>query len=134
MQSTITMLTYGARTTYRNPEPHWYRDYWSDRIRRLLEASMRDRHLLPAERTLDVVFHEYMADVMGTVEQVYETAGIELTDRARAEIGTYVADHPRGKQGRVVYDLRRDFSVTPEELRAPFGSYLDRFPVRIEVT
>lgn len=133
VQSTITMLTYGARTTYRSPEPHWYRDYWSDRIRRLLEASVRDRHLLPGERTLDVVFHEYMADEMGTVQQVYDTAGIELNDTARAEIAAYIEAHPRGRDGKVVYDLRRDFDVSPEELREPFGFYLDRFPVRTEV-
>jgi hypothetical protein len=34
----------------------------------------------------------------------------------------------------VVYDLRRHFSTTPEEVRGRFGAYLDRFPVRIEVT
>lgn len=133
IQSTITMLTYGARTTYRTTRPEWYRDYWADRIHRLLDASLRDRHLLPEGRTMDVLFHEYMADEMGTVERVYETAGIELTDEARADIGAYVAAHPRGKEGRVVYDLEGDFGVTAAELRDPFGEYLDRFPIRIEV-
>lgn len=133
VQSTITMLCYGARTAYRSTRPEWYRDYWTDRIHRLLDASVRDRHLLPAGCTVDVLFHEYMADEMGTVERVYERAGIELTTRARAEIEAYRSAHPRGKEGRVVYDLRRDFGVTPEEVRAPFGFYLDRFPVRIEV-
>ncbi len=33
----------------------------------------------------------------------------------------------------MAYDLRRHFAVTPEEVRARFGSYLDRFPVRLEV-
>jgi hypothetical protein len=33
----------------------------------------------------------------------------------------------------VVYDLRGDFGVTPEEVRSRFGAYLDRFPVRVEV-
>ena len=78
-------------------------------------------------------FHEYMADEMGTLQRVYDAAGIELTDQARAEIVAYQAAHPRGKEGRVVYDLRRDFATTPEEVRARFGAYLDRFPVRIEV-
>lgn len=133
IQSTITMLTYGARTAYRSPRPDWYREYWSDRIRRLLEASVRDRDLLPEERTVDVLFHEYMADEAATLERVYECAGIELTDRARAEHRAYTEAHPRGKEGRVVYDLRGDFAVTPEELRAPFGFYFDRFPVRVEV-
>lgn len=134
VQSTITMNCYGARTTYRTPRPDWYRDYWTDRIGRLLDASLRDRHLLPAGRTVDVLFHEYMADEMGTLARVYECAGIELTDRARAEIEAYRTAHPRGREGRVVYDLRRDFDVTPEAVRSRFGAYLDRFPVRIEVT
>lgn len=133
VQSIITMLCYGARTAYRSTRPQWYRDYWTDRIRRLLDSSVRHRHLLPAGRSIDVVFHEYMADEMGTLEAVYDCAGIELTDRARSEITAYLQTHPRGKGGQVVYDLRRHFSVTPEELRAPFGFYMDRFPVRIEV-
>ena len=49
------------------------------------------------------------------------------------EISAYQDAHPRGKQGRVVYNLRSDFSTTPEEVRSRFGAYLDRFPVQIEV-
>ena len=79
-------------------------------------------------------FHEYMADEMGTLQRVYDAAGIEFYEQARADIAAYQAAHPRGKEGKVVYDLRGDFSVTPEELRQPFGFYFDRFPVRIEVT
>jgi len=134
VQSTITMLAYGARTGYRTTRPEWYRDYWTDRIGRLLDASLRDRALLPADRTVDVFFDEYMADELGALQHVYDAAGIELTEAARGEIEAYRAAHPRGKDGRVVYDLRRDFSTTPEEVRGRFGAYLDRFPVRIEVT
>jgi hypothetical protein len=133
VQSTATMLTYGARTLYRTPRPDWYRDYWTDRIGRLLDASLRDRHLLPEDRTVDVFFHEYMADEMATLQRVYDAAGIELTDQARSEIEAYQAAHPRGKEGRMAYDLRRDFATTPEEVRSRFDAYLDRFPVRIEV-
>jgi hypothetical protein len=134
VQSTATMLAYGARTLYRSPRPEWYGEYWTDRIGLLLDTSLRDRHLLPAERTVDVFFHEYMADELGTLQRVYDCAGIELTAQARSEIEAYRAAHPRGKQGRVVYDLRRDFSVTPQEVRARFGAYLDRFDAQIEVS
>ena len=133
VQSTITMACYGARTTYRATRPEWYRDYWTDRIGRLLDASLRDRRLLPAGRSVDVLFHEYMADELGTLERVYACAGIELDARACAEIGAYRAAHPRGREGRVVYDLRGDFDTTPDEVRSRFGAYLDRFDVRIEV-
>ena len=133
VQSTITMVTYGARTAYRTPNPEWYRDYWIDRIGRLLDASIRDRHLLPADRTTDVYFHEYMADEMGTLQRIYDAAGIEFTDSARAEIAAYQAAHPRGKEGRVVYDLRGDFGTTPEEVRSRYTEYMNTFPVEIEV-
>ena len=48
-------------------------------------------------------------------------------------IETYLAGHERGRDGQVVYDLRRDFGAEPSVLRAPFGFYLDRFAVREEV-
>jgi hypothetical protein len=134
VQSTITMLCYGARTAYRTPRPEWYRDYWTERIGRLLDTSLRDRQLLPEERTTNVLFHEYMADEMGTLERIYASAGIDLTEEARAEIDTYRVAHPRGMEGQVAYDLRGDFSVTPEAVRSRFDQYLDHFPVRIEVT
>ena len=67
VQSTITMLAYGARTAYRAIRPEWYLDYWTDRIGRLLDTSIRDRPLLPEGRTVDVLFHEYMDDEMGTL-------------------------------------------------------------------
>jgi hypothetical protein len=133
VQSTITMVCYGARTAYRTSMPEWYRDYWTDRIGRLLDTSLRDRHLLPEGRVIDVLFHEYMSDELGTLQRIYDAAGIELTDIAKAEIGAYQAAHPRGKEGRVVYDLRGDFATTPEQVRERFGDYLGRFPVRIEV-
>ncbi len=134
VQSTITMATYGARTAYRVIRPEWYRDYWTDRIGRLLDTSLRDQHLLPADRTIHVYFHEYMKDEMGTLQRVYDAAGIDFTPEARAEVAAYQAAHPRGKEGRVVYDLRGDFSTTPEEVRSRFGAYLEAFPnVRIEV-
>lgn len=133
VQSTATMLTYGARTLYRSPRPTWYRDYWTDRIGRLLDAFGRDRHLLVDERTVDVYFHEYMDDEIGTLQRIYDAAGIELTGQALDEIEAYRAAHPRGKEGRVVYDLRRDFDTTPEAIRSRFEDYLNRFPVEVEV-
>ena len=134
IQSTITMLTYAARNSYRTPRPEWYREYWSDRIRRLLDASVRDRKLLPAGRTVDVLFHEFMGDAFATVERIEAAAGLPMTPEARAQIQAYLREHPRGKEGQLLYDLRRDFDVEPTELRKPFDFYLERFPVRVEVT
>jgi hypothetical protein len=134
VQSAATMLTYIARLSYTSTDPDFYMQYWTARIQQLLTASVRDRHLLPPDRTVDVLFHEFMADEMGTVARIYDAAGLPLTATARGEIEHYVAAHPRGKDGQVVYDLRGDFGVAPDDVRAHFGFYHDRFPIRIEVT
>ena len=72
---------------------------------------------------------------MGIVRTVYETAGLEMTERAHHQLTSYREEHPRGKEGRVTYDLRADFGVTPTDVRRPFAFYFDAFPsVRIEAT
>ena len=134
IQSSATMLAYGARMTYTQPRPEWYFEYWSDRIRRLLEASVRDRHLLPADRTIDVLFHEFMADDLAMVERIYEIARLPMTKAARAQIEAYLQGHQRGQAGQVVYDVRKDFGAEPSEVRAPFDFYRDRFAIKVEVT
>jgi hypothetical protein len=134
VQSAATMVTYGARMNYRHTRPDYYIGYWTDRVHTLLEASVRDRHLIPASNSIDVLFHEFMADDLAMVERIYEVAGLPMTDEARRQIGAYRDAHPRGKEGQVVYDLRVDFDIAPEDVRKRFGFYLDRFPVRPEVS
>ncbi len=43
-----------------------------------------------------------------------------------------MAENRRGKHGRLAYDLQGDFGVDPDEVRARFDYYFDRFPVRAE--
>jgi hypothetical protein len=133
IQSAATMLCYAARMSYKTTDPGWYLDYWSRRIHRLLSASVRDRHRLPEDRTIDVLFHEFMADDFAVVERIYEVAGLPMTDAARSEIRSHLEGHARGVHGRVVYDLREDFGAEPARVREPFDFYLQRFAVRNEV-
>ena len=100
VQSAATMMTYAARMNYRTPEPDYYLSYWTDRIRRLLEASLRDRHLVPADRCHDVLFHEFMADDAGH-RRAHLRRGRPGHDRRGPgrRSATYLADHPRGQGG-----------------------------------
>jgi Sulfotransferase family len=133
VQSAATMTCYGARMSYTATRPEWYLDYWTRRIAALLSASIRDRELLPPARTIDVLFHEFMADDLAMVERIYDVAGLPMTATARREIQAHLAGHQRGKHGRVVYDLREDFGAEPARVRDAFGDYLARFPVETEV-
>jgi hypothetical protein len=133
VQSAATMMTYAARMSYRTPEPDFYISYWTDRIARLLQSSLRHRHIFLPGRRADVHFHDFMADERATVTRIYATAGLPLTAEAEAQMGAYLTDHPRDKEGQVVYDLRTDFGVTPDEIRSRFGFYHDAVDVRPEV-
>src|ERR1700753_454308 len=53
IQSAITMMAYSDRLRRTSIEPGWLLDYWSDRVQRLLGACVRDRELIPAERSID---------------------------------------------------------------------------------
>jgi Sulfotransferase family len=137
IQSSATMLAYGERMRRDRVDTKALIDYWSDRIEHLLRACVRDRALLTAqpgmqEQSIDVLFHEFMADDLAMVEKIYAVAGLPMTPEARAQLAQFVADHPRGKEGRVLYDLQKDFGVAPAALRARFAFYFERFPVRAE--
>ena len=134
LQSAITMLGYGDRNRRLEVGLDELAAYWVDRIERLLRAAVRDVHLIPDGRRVDVEFGEFMTDDLRMAVRVLETAGLEVTDTARTQLAAYVDGNPRGKDGRIVYDLRADFGLEPEELYERYGFYLDTFPqIRREV-
>jgi hypothetical protein len=132
LQSIVTPRAYVIRTQERRVDPDWYLEYWCERVRGLLQAYVRDMALVPEEQRVDVIFDELIADNMATVERVYRAAGLDLAEGARADVESYLVNHPRGKYGTIDHDLRRDFSVDPNKLREQFAFYLDRVPVRAE--
>jgi len=133
IQSAITMIAYGDRIRRTRIDLPGLAEYWIDRIEQLLRACVRDRDVLPPERSLDILFHDYMADQKGTVRRVYAMAELEWTPEAEARVDRFLAVNPRGKHGRVRYDLAGDFGVDIGATRERFQFYYDRFPVKREL-
>ncbi len=134
LQSAITMLAYGDRLRRVRVDADQLAAYWVDRIEQLLRAAVRDAHLIPAERRVDVEFTAFMADDFAMAAHILDVAGLGTTDTAREQLRAYLAGNPRGKEGRVVYDLRADFGLDPGALYERFAFYFDAFPqVRPEV-
>ena len=105
-----------------------------ERYEMLLRAAVRDAHLIPDAQRVDVEFGEFMNDDVAMAIRILERAGLEITDTARNELHDYMAGNPRGKDGKVVYDLRADFGLDPDELHERFAFYFEAFPqVRREV-
>ncbi|OBA58666.1 hypothetical protein A5647_19555 [Mycobacterium sp. 1100029.7] len=132
VQSAITMMAYSDRLRRNSIEPQWLLDYWSDRVHRLLNACVRDRDLVAPERSIDISFHELNGNEMSVLDELYRRGGVDITPKVRTRFQRYLDGNPRGKHGRIHYDLQRHFGVSAEELREPFGFYFDRFNVRPE--
>ena len=69
-----------------------------------------------------------MADDLAMATTILGVAGLEVTDRARSELTTYLAGNPRDKEGRMAYDLRGDFGIEPDDLYERFAFYFEAFP------
>jgi hypothetical protein len=132
VQSAITMMAYSDRLRRTSIEPNWLLDYWTDRVQRLLGACVRDRDIVPADRSVDIAFHHLNGNEMELLDDLYGRAGVELTPKVRKAFQAYLDDNPRGKHGAVRYDLRGHFGMWPDELRSRFAFYFDRFDVRPE--
>ncbi len=126
--SLVTMVSYGARTSQERPDPTRTGRYWAERVEDLLTACVRDRELLPAGQSVDVRFNDFMADEWGTVEQIYAVADQPLPASSREAMQTYVREHPRGRHGKVRYDLTT-FGLDPAEREEALAGYRHRFGV-----
>ena len=124
--SAVTMLAYGDRLRQRSVRAPELAEYWVDRIERLLRSFERDRDLIEPSRTVDIVFDDFMADESATIERVYAAAGLALDDASRRSVEGYLAGNPRGRNGRMVYDLAGDFGVDIDELSRRFAFYTER--------
>jgi Sulfotransferase family len=129
--SMITMLAYSARLSRDRVDLHGIGGYWADRLELMLRRCADDRDQLPADRTIDVHFDEFMADDVAMVERVYALAGQPFDETVRGAISTFMAGHPRGRHGTVVYDLEQ-FGLSPAERRRALAFYVDRFGVTPE--
>jgi hypothetical protein len=133
IQSAITMSCYAARVFRRRIDAPGTRDYWIDRYQRLLRRCVADRSCLTDAQSLDVYFHEWTRDPDAILRDIYRRADLPLDDDALADLHAYLKEHQHGAQGKIIYDLRRDFGISADEIRAKFDFYFERFAVVPEV-
>ena len=133
IQSAVTMLAYGDRLRRNNIDPEALVEYWIDRVERLLRGCVRDRNLVAPDRSIDIVFHQLNGNEISILESIYECNGSELTEDLRRSFFRYLNDNPRGKHGRLRYELERHFHRSPADVRSRFAFYFDQFDIREEV-
>jgi hypothetical protein len=124
--SMATMMTYTMRMSVDKVDVPTVANYWITRIHEMLSACMRDHDRLPADRTIDVRFDEFMADDLAMAQRVWDTAGYEPSGESRNAVAGYMAGHTRGRLGKVEYHAE-DLGLDKDELRRRFAPYVDRF-------
>ena len=129
--SVTTMLAYTARMSRAEPDPIQVAGYWADRLERMLRACVRDRDVLPPEQTIDVPFDEFMAGDVAMVERIYALAGQPMTEAGRAAMDAFMAEHPRGRYGAIIYDMA-ELGIDRDERRKALDFYVERFGVTLE--
>ena len=129
--SLTTMMTYLARLNLEPVDPVVVGGYWADRLETMLRACVQTRDELPTDRSIDVRFKDFMADDVAMVERIYTIAGQPMTDDVRRAMDAFMADHPRGRHGGVVYDIAQ-FGLDREERRKALRFYVDRFGIEVE--
>lgn len=133
LQSVLTMRGLYVLASQKRPDVAGHVAYWTDRIERMLRAYIRDMESVPQARRVDLMFQDIMADDVGAAQTVLEKAGLPSTAASRQDLADYMERHPRGRAGRVVYDLEGNFGLDVAGLRERFRFYTDRFPVKHEV-
>jgi len=129
--SMATMNTYVGRMSRQPDKVGDIGRYWIERLETMMRAAVDQRDLVPSEQCLDVAFHEFMADDIATIRRIYDLADQPFTGETDAAMTQFMADHPRGKHGRVLYDLSQ-FGVDSRERRQALQFYVDAFDITIE--
>ena len=130
IQSAATMIAYAQRIMRKTVDVKIIIDYWIERIERLLQAGVRDRHLWKPENSIDVPFDYFMKHDMAVVERIYDLYGMPLTRTAREQMQAFIDAHPRGKFGTIRYNLKDNFNVDPDAIRERFSFYYDAFDLK----
>ncbi len=124
--SMIAMIAYSERMHRDTVDVASIANRWVDRLGQLLEGCVRDRHVIGPERSVDIRFDDFLADELGTAERLYALAGEPFDDSARGAITDYLAEHRRGRLGRVATSPEM-FGLDPDAVRARFAGYAERF-------
>jgi hypothetical protein len=129
--SMATMLAYSARMSHDRVDVTGVARYWSDRLERMLHRCVDERDLLPRGRSIDVRFDDFMAGDLAMVTRIYQLADQPMTATALTAMESFMSDHPRGRHGKIIYDLAA-LGLDRQERRKALAFYTERFALTEE--
>jgi len=102
-------------------------DHWQKGMRRMV--ALADDPSIPLRSRLShVQYRSLVADPVGTIEQIYDAFGLELSPEAKAAMAAKVARAPNGGYGANRYQPE-EFAIDPDRERERASVYVERFGV-----
>ena len=74
-----------------------------------------------------------MQNPLGQVQAIYQKAGLRYDQGIQDMMTNALTQHQRGVNGKINYQLQRDFGLNARDIRNQFDFYFDRFDTQIEV-
>jgi len=122
--SLASMVTYTRRVCYRDIDAAEEGRAWATRLEGMLRRSLEQVDRLPPRNVLDVRFEKFVADPVGTVEEVLAFAGIAFEPAARERVERFSREHAAT---RSAFEHRfEDVGLERSELERRFQFYSDR--------
>jgi len=94
---------------------------WSNAVRKC--EAVRERR--PGQ-VLDIVHADFHREPMAVLERIYAFIGMEIPPDVRAGLAQRIEEKPELARGVHRYDIK-DYGMTEDEARAPFGDYVQRY-------
>ncbi|HEX3793688.1 MAG TPA: sulfotransferase [Acidimicrobiales bacterium] len=95
-------------------------------------TSQQDAGDLPSDQIADVVYHNLIGDPVGTIERLYATWDLPLSDTYRLRLGDYLAARHTHRASGHDYSFA-DTGLDLPTHRANVAAYMERFGVTAEV-
>lgn len=74
----------------------------------------------------DVRYPDLVSDPIGTIKNMYDAFGIELSQEALIKMKKFVKENPQGKHGKHFYTLEK-YGLDEKEIKEKYGHYFERF-------
>ena len=114
-------------------DPHEVASDWTARLCKVLERAIdvRAAREYPEAVFYDMRFTDFVADQFAEIVKIYDALGLPMSDRGAAAMRTYIADHPKGKDGIHRY-APEEYGVDPATVRREFARYVEHFALAPE--
>lgn len=103
-----------------------FAEYIIDGLDRSVDA--REQGIVDPDRVVDLQFAEFMIDPFGTIGQIYDALGLELTNATERRMRDYLAVNPKGAHGVHSYTWEATGLDQPE-MRERARRYQEYFEV-----